>query len=69
MYVLHIYFVVINVPATFSTFGFIFFMPLSRMEWEAYKMPLLNFMLSDTEISTDNIRHITADVGVKVKEE
>jgi hypothetical protein len=32
-------------------------------------MPLFNFMLSNTEISTENKRHVTANVGVKGKEE
>jgi hypothetical protein len=42
--------------------------PLQRMEWEVYEMPLFNFVLSDTEIPTDNKRQVTADVSVKAKE-
>lgn len=51
-----------------STFGLIFMKPLQRMEWEVYEMPLFNFVLSDTEIPTDNKRQVTADVSVKAKE-
>jgi len=39
------------------------------MEWKVYKMPLFNFVLSNTEVSTDNKRHVTANAGVKTKEE
>jgi len=31
-------------------------------------MPLFNFVLSNTEISTESNRHVTANVGVKTKE-
>jgi hypothetical protein len=54
----------------YSIFGFIFIKPLSRIEWKVYKMLLFHFVLSNnTEISTDNKRHVTANVGVKTKEE
>jgi hypothetical protein len=52
-----------------SIFGLIFIKPLSRKEWEVYKMPLFNFVLSNTEISNDSKRHVTANVSVKIKEE
>jgi len=52
-----------------SIFGLIFIKPLSRKKWKVYKMPLFNFLLSNTEISTENKRHIAANVGVKTKEE
>jgi hypothetical protein len=39
------------------------------MKWKVYKMPLFNFVLSDTEISADNKRQVTANVGFKAKEE
>jgi len=68
MYLLHNYFVAINVLAMCSIFGLIFIKPLSRKEWKVYKMLLFNFVLSNTEISTENKRHITATVGVKIKE-
>jgi len=66
---LHNYFVVINVSAMYSIFSLIFIKPLSRKEWKVYKMPLFNFVLSNTEIWTENTRHVTANVGVKTKEE
>jgi hypothetical protein len=69
VYLLQNYFVVINLAAMCSIFGLIFIKSLSRMKWKVYKMPLFNFMLSNTEISTENKRHVTANVGVKAKEE
>jgi len=31
-------------------------------------MPLFNFVLSNTEISSENKKHVTANVDVKTKE-
>jgi hypothetical protein len=69
MFLLHIYFVVINVSAICSIFGLVFVKPLSIKEWEVHKMPLFNFVLSNTEISADDKRQDTANVGVQIKEE
>jgi hypothetical protein len=69
VYLLHNYFVVINVSAMCSILRLIFINPLSRKEWKVYKIPLFNFVLSNTEISTDNKRRVSANVGFKTKEE
>ena len=66
---MHNYFVFINVSAMCSIFVLIFIKPLSRKEGKVFKMPLFSIVLSNTEISTENKRHVTANVGVKTKEE
>jgi hypothetical protein len=52
-----------------SIFDLIFIKPLSRKEWKVNKMPLFNFVLSDTEISSENRRPDTANAGVEIREE
>jgi hypothetical protein len=43
--------------------------PLSIKEWEIDKIPLFNFVLSNTEITAENKRQDTGNVGVQTKRE